>query len=263
MRNKSRGGGVVTLKEDNCPDGETCPRVFETSDGDIVVQGYVLAGDEAPGVATPPAGESLVKMPRERFLEFARALQQRGGPRQGGLLEGIERSAFRLEALPIYLVGDERWDAFEKGVVLPPRTPATSPWLRKVAETTAAGVHWSRVHVIDELTTYLRFELLEYRANAEAGEEIRIADRRSHPELADLREDFWLIDAEQAEQPAARAVLMRYSPQGEFLGAWRTEDRAAIAECRRQRDLAWAASVPLEEYLASVGLGERGQEVAA
>jgi hypothetical protein len=251
---------LVALKADQCPDGETCPRVFETNDGDVVVQGYILAGDEAPSIASPPAGENLVKMPRERFLEFARALQQHEAPRQGGLLDGAERSAFRLEVLPIYLVGDERWDAFEKGLVLPPRTPATSPWLRKVAETTEAGVHWSRVHVIDELTTYLRFELLEYRANAEVGEEIRIADRRSHPELADLREDFWLIDA---EQPGARAVLMRYSPRGEFLGAWRTEDRAAIMECRRQRELAWAASVPLEEYLASVGLDQRGQEVAA
>lgn len=237
-----------------CPDGNTCPRVFETTDGDVVVQGYVLAEGEAPALATPPAGERQVRMPRERFLEFARALQQCEAPSQGGMLDGLKHSAFRLEVLPIYLVDDPRWEAFEKGSPLPPRTTATSPWLRKVAETTAAGVRWSRVHVIDELTTYLRYELLEYRANAEAGDEIRIADRRSHPELADLREDCWLLDA---EEPTAHAQLMRYSPRGEFLGAWRTDDPPAIAECRRQRDLAWAASVPLEEYLASVGLGQR------
>jgi len=248
------------LERDQCPDGETCPRVFETTEGDVVVQGYILAEGQAPALAAPPAGESQVRMPRERFLEFARALQQNEAPSQGGMLVGLKHSAFRLEVLPIYLVSDPRWEAFEKGSPLPPRTAATSPWLRKVAETTAAGVRWSRVHVIDELTTYLRYELLEYRANAEAGEEIRIADRRSHPELADLREDFWLLDA---EEPTARAQLMRYSPKGEFLGAWRTEDPAAITECRRRRDLAWAASVPLGEYLAGVGLGDQVREVVA
>src|SRR5262245_48289409 len=144
MRNKSRGGAKVTRDGDKCPDGETCPRVFETSDGDVVVQGYILGGEEAPSIAIPPAGEGLVKLPRERFLAFARALQQHEAPRPGGLLDGVGRSAFRLEALPLYLVGDERWEAFERGEVLPPRTPATSPWLRKVAETTRAGVHWSR-----------------------------------------------------------------------------------------------------------------------
>jgi hypothetical protein len=238
-----------------CPDGETCPRLFELGDGNVVVQGYVVPDDEVPDAAAPPPGERLMRLPRGRLVEFGRELEQRSAPRPGHLLDSVRSSAFRLEAQPIYDVGDERWELYRQGKPLPPRTPETSAWLRRVADTTRAGVRWSRVHVVDGLTDYLTFELAEYLDNARAGEEVRIADAGRHPELRGLSgEDFWLCD-DGGE--GAFAQLMRYSATGKYLGAWRADDSAALAECRRQREVAWAASEPLRDYLARVDLDTR------
>ena len=41
---------------------------------------------------------------------------------------------------------------------------------------------------------YLRYELAAYRENIDAGEEVGIAVRSWHPDLADLTEDFVLFD---------------------------------------------------------------------
>ena len=111
------------MGSDFCPDGETCPRLFELSDGDVVVQGYVVADDEIPVAATPPPGERLVRLPRARLVEFGRQLDQTASPRPGHLLDGVRRSAFRLEAQRLYDVGDERWELYRQGRPLPPRTP--------------------------------------------------------------------------------------------------------------------------------------------
>ena len=60
-------------------------------------------------------------------------------------------SAFRLETLRQYAipVEDERIAAFRENRPLPERSVRTSQWLRRIADTTAAGKRWSRVHVVD------------------------------------------------------------------------------------------------------------------
>jgi hypothetical protein len=158
-------------------------------------------------------------------------------------------SAFRLETLPLYAVPaeDERLAAFREGRRLPERSPRTSPWLRRVADTTAAGKRWSRVHVVDHpLTEYLRFELATYRESAEAGEVIRIADREASPELATLTRDFWLFDAE-TDRPFA--ALMTYDHEGQYVGAEVTHEPAIVGACMAERDIALRYSVPLAVYL--------------
>jgi hypothetical protein len=68
-------------------------------------------------------------------------------------------SAFRLETMQYYSVSaeDARIRAFREGTPRPERSVRTSPWLRRIALTTAAGKLWSRVHVIKEpLSEYLR-----------------------------------------------------------------------------------------------------------
>ena len=61
-------------------------------------------------------------------------------------------SAFRLETLRQYAVSaeDDRIAAFREHRPLPERSVRTSPWPRRIADTTAVGKHWSRVHVVDE-----------------------------------------------------------------------------------------------------------------
>jgi len=153
-------------------------------------------------------------------------------------------SAFRLETLPQYAdpAEEERIVAFRAGRPLPERSARTSPWLRRVARTSAGGKHWSRIHVVDvPLCEYTRFELVTYTEAAAAGEDIRIADR--NPALLGLRTDFWLFDAE-ADHPFA--AVMEYGPDGRYLGARVTSE---VRACMAARDLALRHSVPLNNYL--------------
>jgi hypothetical protein len=235
-----------------CDSGDTCPRVFETEHGTVVVQGYVVPPADVPALAIPPDGEALVELPRDQFLEFARRVSDRPAPAEGSLLPAFRHSAFRLETLQRYSVQTEaeRFRAWLDRQPLPERSVETSPWLRRIAETTATGVEWSRVHLVRKpLTDYLGYEFVSYRESALAGQDTRLVDLHLHPELAMLHEDFWLLDG---DEPGAIAVLMRYDPAGRFLGAWRTDDPPVVEECRKQRDMVIAASVPLEEYLAGV-----------
>jgi hypothetical protein len=161
----------------------------------------------------------------------------------------FQTTAFRLETLPRYADDeDEEFAVFLAGKPLPERSARTVPWLKRVADTTAAGSRWRRVHVLSRpLTDYLRFEMVGYEANLDAGEDIRIADRGLHPELAALRRDFWLFDAETAD---AFAMPLHYDTVGHLLDFAITEDPEVIEQCRRERDLAVALSVPLHEYAA-------------
>src|SRR6266581_5523817 len=92
----------------------------------------------------------------------------------------IMHSAFRLETLSEYKAKGEVEElrAFREGRPRPPRNPDTNAWLRNVADKTAIGCTWRRVHVVDRpLSEYLRFEFIGYEENIAAGEDVRIADR--------------------------------------------------------------------------------------
>jgi hypothetical protein len=165
--------------------------------------------------------------------------------------ELFHTSAWRLEALPAYGTpeSDPAFAAWLAAGQLQPlaERPAKQAWMAAVREAVAAGKQLGRVHVLRQpLTPYLAYELQTYPENVDAGEDVRIADLDEHPELARLDVDFWLLDDQFA-------LLMDYDPQGRFLGLIPTRDPAALADCRRQRDLAVACSVPLAEYLTAVG----------
>jgi hypothetical protein len=165
-------------------------------------------------------------------------------------------TAFRLETLQHYDAPAEyeRIAAFREGMPLPERSPRTSPWLRRVAETTAEGKRWSRVRVVDRpLSEYVRFELVTYVESQRAGEDIHVTDRQEHPALEALRTDFWLFDVETSQPFAA---LMEYDQQGRYLGAEVTSAPEAVRACTATRDLALRHSAPLATYLARLGRRE-------
>ena len=163
--------------------------------------------------------------------------------------DAFERSAVRIETLPAYDVPAEAESlrAFARGLPLPERSARTSPWLARIAQTTAAGKTWSRTRVVGRpLTPYERFQLgYGYPPSAAAGEVIRIADRSAHPELAALSGDFWLFDG-------AFAALMTYDQGGAYLGSEVTSDPGVIARCRQQAALAARCAVPLGAFTGSV-----------
>ena len=167
--------------------------------------------------------------------------------------DAFERSAVRIEALPAYDVPAEAevLRAFARGLPLPERSARTSPWLARIAQTTAAGKTWSRTRVVGRpLTAYERFQLgYGYPPSAAAGEVIRIASRAEHPELAALGGDFWLFDADTADPFAA---LMTYDQGGGYLGSEVTSDPGVIARCREQAGLAARCAVLLGAFTGSV-----------
>jgi hypothetical protein len=123
-----------------------------------------------------------------------------------------------------------------------------------IKKATEAGVRIHRVHVLDlPLTPYLQFEMAAYAAdNIRSGEDVRIAARSWHPDLARLADDFILFDGDSEQ---AAVVWMRYDRQGRLTGRDYSTSPADIARCRRERDLALAHSMPLATFteLAEAG----------
>lgn len=105
--------------------------------------------------------------------------------------ETFERYAFRLEALPQYLVEDEResFMHFQKtGEII----PHNSGWTKLVAANTKAGKKMERLRLLSEVPTdYERYELQIY-SGPEGGEVIRTALRKQYE--AEYTYDFWFFD---------------------------------------------------------------------
>jgi hypothetical protein len=162
------------------------------------------------------------------------------------LFRTFTMSVFRLETLQRYTVPQEaeRLATFLAGRPLPKRDPTTHPWLRLIADTTAAGKRWYRVHVVDlPLSDYVRYELASYAETQAAGFETYIAERGAHPDLDGLRQDFWLFDD--------RLVLvMHYDDAGRPLESELAPEAELDAYLTR-RDLALAHAVSLADYLNS------------
>lgn len=157
-------------------------------------------------------------------------------------------SAWRVEALQSYAgTGDEeRQRAFHAGDPLPPPGPGKQADLALIRQLRDAGREVGRVHVVDRpLSPYVRYELAVYAAdNAPAGEEIWIADRSAHPELAEVDGDFAVFDA---VLPGAAAALFDFDASGAVRGYRITRDAATVRRCRRLLDLAMWYAVPLRE----------------
>lgn len=231
-----------------CRDEDWCPALAEDLEGNVILRGW---DDVEPWpLATHPAGEHEIRVPWDTLVNLVEEAKRRGRFGPGGLTAGATRSVFRLETLQRYTVPGEvdGLRTFIETGKLPP--PEPSPWLERIRTSTAAGCRWRRVHVVRRPPTdYIRFELLAYQESVEAGYETLIADSE-HPELAELAQDFYLLDDEVA-------VLMRYDDEGRPLGARRTSDPATVQRCRRHRDIAESVAGPLEAYLELVGLSRQ------
>ena len=117
----------------------------------------------------------------------------------------------------------------------------------------ARGCRIRRVHVVDlPLTVYLRYEMAAYRENIDAGEEVGIAVRRWHPDLAELTEDFVLFDPEASTQAM---VWMRYDDQGQLTGLDYSDEPADLALAAGYREVALAHAVPLREFMTLAETG--------
>lgn len=165
----------------------------------------------------------------------------------------FNESAWRLSRFQYYdSPGEEaRIRAWREGQPRPDRSVRTSPWLRRVAVTTAAGKRWGRAQVVQHpLSDYVLYLMRGYVESAAAGEEILIADLAADPSLATLSRDFWMFDA---ASPDAFALLMHYDSANRWVGAEHTSDPAILDQCRREQSIALAHCVPLNVFLAELG----------
>jgi Family of unknown function (DUF6879) len=167
------------------------------------------------------------------------------------LLSSFRRSIFRLEALDRYSVEGETEvvDAFLRGDLELPRTPAIDAFFAHIRQERAEGRIRTRVHAIaGPLTPYLRYEVeWGYTACAAAGEEIHILHTPSWREspFSDQPPDFYLVDDETT-------AVMRYDDEGHWLGFDLVTHPDQLAEYRRLRDLALQHATPLQQYLAAM-----------
>jgi hypothetical protein len=169
----------------------------------------------------------------------------------GEAFDSFRSSAFRLELLGRYFAANEA-EPFRRFLAGEPQDPEwREPWKRLVRDAARDGKRMARVHVVGEpLTDYLRFELTcAYPANVEAGEDVRILQSSQWAPLTLPQDDFWLFDDREA-------AFLIYDADGNFQGAETTSDPAVIADYREARDLAMRHSVPLADYLASLGMKE-------
>jgi hypothetical protein len=158
-------------------------------------------------------------------------------------------TAFRLETLDRYDAPgqDMRLAAFRAGLPRPQQSIWGTLWLGRIADTTAAGKHWSRVHIVTSpVSEYVRYEIASYVESTAAGEDVRLASRDSLPALAELRTDFWLFDHETSYPFAA---IMNYDDAGRLVGTEVTDASQAVARCIGQRAVAMAVSQPLAEFV--------------
>ncbi len=120
------------------------------------------------------------------------------------------KTAFRLEALPVYVVDNEK-EAFEEFISSGKLSEnSSSDWSRTVEENVSAGKSMRRLRLIsDELTLYEQYELLAY-PGIKSGEEIRINSRSAHKGA--YLYDFWFFDSEYITQ-------MNYEADGTYINS--------------------------------------------
>lgn len=165
------------------------------------------------------------------------------------LYDQFTHTAFRMECRQTYAVPaeDASTRAFREGLPRPERSVRTSPWLRRIAVTTAQGKDWSRLRLVEwPLTEYTRHELLGFVESQAAGERIMLADRA---EVGYDGPDFWLFDA---GTDRARAGLLHYTDDGEIKHRELVADPGYTAWLTEVKDQALRGAVPLNTFLAAV-----------
>lgn len=166
------------------------------------------------------------------------------GPEFSELFDAARHSVFRLEGHQDYAIpaDDDELVAFRTGAPRPERSVRTSPWVRRIAVTTAAGRDWSRVRVVQyPLTEYTRFELVAYVESQAVGERILLT------ESAAPCEDFWLFDAGTDD---AVAVWMRYGSDGALVARDLETDAGVIRHLAEVAEQMAGTAVPLNVWLA-------------
>jgi hypothetical protein len=143
----------------------------------------------------------------------------------------------------------ERQDAFHAGRPLPPPRREKLDDLRLIANLRKSGREVGRVHIVAmPLSAYVRYELAVYEENVAAGENILIADRSGHEQLAHMSRDFAVFDG---GTPEASVILFEYDDVGR-LGAYEhVTDPTAVHAHWAEYQRAAALATPWATFIAN------------
>lgn len=161
----------------------------------------------------------------------------------------FKKSAFRLEKLEKYHIEDSgEWKEYQdylNGIPLPNRTTNTNEWIRDNDVWEKEGKEILRVRVIPNiLTNYLRYEIeWGYPYNIQAGEEVKFILQENYKQLIKNQyiKDFWLFDDK-------KVLEMRYSDIGEYIGVDLVDDKKALQEYLKIKEVLIKKSIPSDEF---------------
>jgi hypothetical protein len=161
-----------------------------------------------------------------------------------GFFSRFERTAWRLETHPFYRPDAAEFARYQAGQ--PPTSDQQAQRQQWLAGLTSAVQTVGRVLVVAfPLDPYWQWRVTTAAAHLAAGEDIRLADRRGHPELSSLG-DFWLLDD--------RLVLaLDFDPDGGFLASRPITDPTLVDQYRRQLVLARSWSTSLAGMVRAAG----------
>lgn len=100
-----------------------------------------------------------------------------------------------------------------------PRSEAREAWFAKLEREAAAGQVRRNLHVITDMTDYLRYAFeWGYAYNVRHGQQVRVLDTREHPAAAALVRtgDYWVVEGQHV-------VQCRYNEQGTQTGLVQVE----------------------------------------
>jgi hypothetical protein len=167
-----------------------------------------------------------------------------------GLLQAFERTSFRLEAQPVYAIGEEGPD-FERFLAGSPQSPSEigwwAEWLHDAAAQAAQGKRLSRIRVIPDNgpTAYQRWLIWADPWYAQAGVDIRyIRHLRAEWIGLPMQDDWQLLDGD-------RLVIMRFTDAGEIAGKELITDPATVEQYRQWQDLATRNAIPAAQLSAA------------
>lgn len=150
----------------------------------------------------------------------------------------------RLQTLQHYEVGEDlqRYLRGDDG----PEPTAKSAWLQRLRSLTAEGRRWRVVHTIHTpLSDYMRYAgEWGYAQNVQAGQDVRVHDITSIPELSSQLEqigDFYVADQRHV-------VRMLYDGSGRPVGADPVGDEQLAVPLRAVAELLWRQASPFQGW---------------
>lgn len=164
------------------------------------------------------------------------------------LVSTLEKYMFRLETYPYYADDDKIRARWKAGQDISDEI-ISCQWSQNLTARSHAGVKCSRVHLVpDELTDYLRFEILGYYPiSSKLGEEIYILPRSRFSnsaccKFASSGQDFLLMDD--------KLFLHKYSSKDVLFEYTELEPSPVhLIDAKREMQLLLEMSMPLSDYI--------------